>query len=73
MHRLRTPSLALATCLAGLVVLSCSSGSEDDLSGTAVPSFALTDVNPNSPTSGRTVLVRDFLGSVSAWYFGHST
>lgn len=38
-----------------------------------VPDFSLTDVNPNSMTSGQPVSPRDHLGKVSAWYFGHST
>jgi hypothetical protein len=40
---------------------------------TIAPDFAIADVNPNSATSGQLVSPRDHLGSVSAWYFGHST
>ena len=40
---------------------------------TAVPNFALPDVNPNSETYNQTVSPRDFMGSVSGWYFGHAT
>jgi hypothetical protein len=40
---------------------------------TLVPDFAIADVNPNSATSGQTISPRDYVGSVSAWYFGHST
>lgn len=38
-----------------------------------MPDFSLTDVNPNSPTSGQAVSPRDYLEQVSAWYFAHST
>jgi hypothetical protein len=37
------------------------------------PDFALEDVNPASSLYQTTVSPRDFLGKVSAWYFGHST
>ena len=36
----------------------------------AVPDFSLADVNANSPRYGETVSVRDYLGEISAWYFG---
>jgi hypothetical protein len=35
--------------------------------------FALEDVNDTSPTLGQDVSPRDFLGSVSGWYFGDAT
>jgi hypothetical protein len=38
-----------------------------------LPDFHLTDVNPNSATAGQAVSPRDYLGKVSAWYFGHAT
>jgi hypothetical protein len=38
-----------------------------------VPDFSLMDHNPRSPSGGRAVSPRHHLGSVSAWYFGHST
>jgi hypothetical protein len=37
------------------------------------PDFQLVDVNATSPTYNETVSPRDFLGQVSAWYFGHAT
>jgi hypothetical protein len=40
---------------------------------TAMPDFHLVDDNPASPSAGATISPRDFLGGVSAWYFGHST
>ena len=39
----------------------------------AVPEFALVDVNPSSPTFGQTVSPGDYDGQVSAYYFIHST
>jgi hypothetical protein len=39
----------------------------------AMPAFAHVDVNPRSPTHGRIVSPRDYLGMTSAWYFGHAT
>lgn len=38
-----------------------------------VPSFALTDVNPESATADAAVSPDDFAGGASAWYFGHAT
>ena len=39
----------------------------------ALSDFSLLDVNPTSPTFNQNVSPRDYLGQVSAWYFGHST
>ncbi len=36
-------------------------------------SGALLGVNPTSPTFNQYILPEDFLGQVSAWYFGQST
>ena len=41
--------------------------------GELVADFQLVDVNPTSPTFNQNVSPRDYLGQVSAWYFGHST
>jgi hypothetical protein len=41
--------------------------------GTQVPDFSLVNTNSNSPTYNQNVSPRDFLGQVSAWYFGHAT
>jgi hypothetical protein len=35
-----------------------------------MPDFSLADVNPASPSYDRQVSPRDYLGKVSAWYFG---
>ena len=73
-HRLGTAAAALALA----TLLGCSWN--DDVAqpvaapgANAVPDFGLLDVNPTSPTAGQVVSPRDYLGSVSAWYFGHST
>lgn len=42
-------------------------------SAEALPDFSLPDVNPNSVRYQETVSPRDYLGQISAWYFGHST
>ena len=42
-------------------------------SANALPDFSLPDVNPNSARYQENVSPRDYLGQVSAWYFGHST
>jgi hypothetical protein len=39
----------------------------------AKPDFSLQDVNPNSTTHGQQVSPRQYLNSVSAYYFGHAT
>ena len=41
--------------------------------GEVMPDFMLFDENATSPTAGQDVSVSDQRGSVSAWYFGHST
>ena len=38
-----------------------------------VPDFSLTDVNPTSSRYNEAISPRDYLGGISAWYFGHST
>ena len=39
----------------------------------ALDDFALPDVNPMSTSFQDSVSPRDYLGDVTAWYFGHST
>ena len=39
----------------------------------AVHEFSLPDVNPTSATYGQDVSPSDYVGKVSAWYFGHAT
>jgi hypothetical protein len=61
--------LAIAILVAG-----CG---DDDNPGVVVDDrvsdFSLIDVNPNSGTHDTSLSPRDYLGKVSAWYFGHST
>lgn len=37
------------------------------------PDFSLMDENPASASHAQLVSPRDYLGTVSAWYFGHAT
>jgi hypothetical protein len=39
----------------------------------ALVDFSLPDINETSATSGQNISPRDYLGQVSAWYFGHAT
>ncbi len=48
-------------------------GAPPEPSDDAVSDFAVLDVNADSPRSQELVSPRDYLGRVSAWYFGHST
>lgn len=41
--------------------------------GTLAPAFALSDVNPASVTFATDVAPSQYVGSASAWYFGHAT
>lgn len=74
MLRIPRGRLALATCFLFVALFGC--GKEKPTGptlGTAVPDFSLTDVNPNSATSGQQVSPRQSLATISAWYFGHAT
>ncbi|MBK7672794.1 MAG: hypothetical protein IPJ24_15625 [bacterium] len=61
--------------LVALAVMATACGDDDPaVPGTsAVPDFAVLDVNPASPTGAQVVSPRDYLQKVSAWYFGHAT
>lgn len=72
--------LAVIVALYGALGLGCGDdkgpaapGVTADTTGVLEPDFSLTDANPNSATSGQMVSPRQYLGRVSAWYFGHST
>jgi hypothetical protein len=39
----------------------------------AMPDFAVVDVNADSPRFEEAVSPRDYLGQISAWYFGAAT
>lgn len=72
MNRLLPTTLMVVSLLA---LFGCGA---DEIAGPqpgagAVPDFSLTDLNPGSPTSGKDVSPRQYLGKISAWYFGHST
>lgn len=41
--------------------------------GTMAPTFALPDVNPASVRFATDVAPSQYVGSASAWYFGHAT
>ncbi len=61
-------SVSALVCLFGLLAgPSIGDGAE------IVPDFALLDVNPTSTTYDQMVSPRDYLGQVSAWYFGVSS
>ena len=53
--------------------LLAATGSPQVAENELVTDFALLDVNPTSSTYNQTVSPRDYLGQVSAWYFGHAT
>ncbi len=71
------PMHARLTVLAsGLAVALAACGSDSgptESDGKLMPDFTLLDVNPSSASFDAGVSPRDFLGDVSAWYFGHST
>jgi hypothetical protein len=70
--------LVLVSC-AALSIIACGSGKKSPTApqgiqiGVVVPDFALTDVNPNSPTNAQLISPHRYLGAISAWYFGHAT
>lgn len=62
--------------LFALAVLAAACGDDDPASPgntSAMPDFAVLDVNPASATGAQIVSPRDYLQKVSAWYFGHAT
>ena len=74
-------------CSVNTLISDHGNGGSSDLSGAdgsgsaekpqpsndALPDFSLTDVNANSARFREAVSPRDYLGQISAWYFGHST
>ena len=68
---------AAACALLAVAVLAACGSNNDSVGPVASPSaladFGLLDVNPTSPRADQIVSPRDYLGSVSAWYFGHAT
>lgn len=63
--------------LVALALTACGGSSSSPPStidpGEMAPDFALEDANPNSPTATEDVSPRDYVGKVSAYYFGHAT
>jgi len=65
--------------LALLTIFLISACSDDDEPSPmepptgSVPDFSVPDVNDTSLRFGEDVSPRDYVGSVSAWYFGHAT
>ena len=58
----------LLTCMLLLAAACGGSGGPE-----MVADFLLPDVNPNSATSGQDLSPRDYMGFVSAYYFGAAT
>ena len=61
-----------------LLLLACGGSSGSDIAPdagnpSAQAEFQLPDVNATSPSYLTDVSPRDFLGGVSAWYFGSAT
>ena len=69
MKRILSPR-GVALSLALILVLAACGGSS---SPAMAPDFLLQDVNLNSPTTGQDVSPRDYVGSVSGYYFGAAT
>lgn len=72
----KTHTLA-ASLIFALLGAACGSATPDppapDPSNGPLPVIALADLNPTSATFNTLVSSDDFLGHVSAWYFGHAT
>ena len=66
---------ATASDSASFVVTAAAEDDDDvtEASEEAPEEFTLLDVNTSSPTYGTAVNPRDYLGQVSAYYFGHAT
>jgi hypothetical protein len=67
------PCCTPLTCSNGICRADDNGGVADGLSEAAVPDFSVPDVNAQSPRYAENVSPRDYLGHISAWYFGHST
>lgn len=58
--------------LAGCVPPIAGGGNPNSV-GDVVSDFSVVDVNPSSARYQEAVSPRDYLGGISAWYFGRST
>jgi hypothetical protein len=56
-----------------VIVTAADADDTTDASEDASEEFVLLDVNTTSPTYGAVINPRDYLGQVSAYYFGHAT
>ncbi|MCA9729240.1 MAG: hypothetical protein KC729_16250 [Candidatus Eisenbacteria bacterium] len=71
MLRRYTGLLVLASTL---MLVSCKDNATNVPDpGETRPDFTALDVNPNSATHGEMVSPSDYIGSISAYYFGHAT
>ncbi|HEX7881100.1 MAG TPA: hypothetical protein VF720_16940 [Candidatus Eisenbacteria bacterium] len=66
---------AAVLCFSAVLALGIAACGDDDETNNpppegVVPDFALKDVNPASTTHNDDVSPRDYLGGVSAYYFG---
>jgi hypothetical protein len=71
-HRRETISRVAALLLV-LATVGCNGDKTTEPRATPQPDFHLIDVNANSSRTGQAVSPRDYVRTVSAWYFGHST
>lgn len=69
---IRRLALALLVAAPG-ALLACGADKPTAPPASVAAEFTLTDVNPNSATTGQPVTPRAYLARVSAWYFGHAT
>jgi hypothetical protein len=67
------PCCASLTCSNGVCQAPDEGDGVDQPSALALPDFSAEDVNPQSSRYQRAVSPRDYLGQISAWYFGHAT
>jgi hypothetical protein len=65
----------LAAALLAATMVGCSHHHDPvrPAANQPAPDFSLVDQNPASATAGTAVSPRQYLGKVSAWYFGHAT
>ena len=77
------PTYRLVVLAVAAVMVLPAGCADDDSGGTilgpvahpenAAPDFAILDINPDSPRHDEMVSPRDYVGQISAWYFGHAT
>lgn len=72
MHRFLRAGLAALLAVSLAAIAGCQNDNPIR-PGNKVSDFSLQDVNPNSSSHNELVSPRDYVGQVSAWYFGHAT